>query len=269
VPSPDQKLAARLKAAIARRDLALEVFFAPTRYIESRLGICDASNGQFGAGSNEAMPFEHACFISYVHPHGQGELVGRFIKDLCGALDSELSGWMRERCFVDSTGLRAGMLYNPALASALCKSVCMIAVYTPHYFDHQHTYCAREYLAMETIEQRRLSIATQQQGYYGLIIPIVLRGEENLPQVIRSQRQFHSFERLTLPLRGIMRTKQFEEDVKSIAKGISKCKSLLAPWSDQLTCECNGFELPTVEIAKVWISKITGEPPEFPWRGRG
>ena len=234
--------------------------------IERGYRICNDFVGFNIRWKNEPMSFEHACFVSYVHPEAQGELAARFINDLSGALDSELSGWMRERCFVDRSGLRAGMLYNQALAGALCKSVCMIAVYTPHYFDLQHTYCAQEYLAMEMIEQKRLTRLAQQQGYQGLIIPVILRGEENLPSVIRSQRHCHSFERLTLCLRGIMRTRKFEEDINLLAKAISRCKDMLAPWSEELTCDCDSFVLPTIEEAKVWLSTIVRSAPDLPFR---
>jgi hypothetical protein len=102
------------------------------------------------------MPFKHACFISY-RRHEQSELSERFIADLCSAVRNELAVLLDEDLYIDRERLRGGAFFNPALADALCKSVCMIVVYTPTYFSREHLYCAREYLAMEKLEKTRLA----------------------------------------------------------------------------------------------------------------
>jgi TIR domain-containing protein len=159
------------------------------------------------------MPFEHACFISYRH-HEQSQLAERFILDLSEALRNELTLMIEEDIFVDRERMKGGMFFNPALAHALCKSVCMIVVYTPTYFSRVHTYCAREYRAMEMLEKARLIRLKDQRGREaGLIIPIILRGLESLPDAIRAQRHYYTFERFCLSSRELARNRQFEDRV--------------------------------------------------------
>ena len=80
----------------------------------------------------------------------------RKIDDLCAALRNELAVMIEEDIFIDRERMRGGTLFDPSLARALCKSVCMVVIYTPTYFSKKHSYCAREYRAMETLEQQRL-----------------------------------------------------------------------------------------------------------------
>jgi hypothetical protein len=212
------------------------------------------------------MPFEHACFVSYRHPLEQGELSARFIDDLSSALQSELSGWMNERIFIDRDRMRAGTLFDPALATALCKSICMIVVYTPHYFSTENPFCAREYRAMEQLEQVRLARLPEAQRHGGLIIPIILRGEEYLPPLIRSERHYYSFERFSLWTRKIARNPQLEPLVRQIAETIQARKSVLAPWSDEFTCDCNTFAFPTEADVMPWLQTMIAVANSFPFR---
>lgn len=102
------------------------------------------------------MPFQYACFISY--RHGQRKLAERIINDLYETLSGELELLRDEQVFLDRERLRGGYFYNEALAEALCHSACMIVVFTPTYFSRNHTYCAREYKAMEELEKKRLRL---------------------------------------------------------------------------------------------------------------
>lgn len=214
------------------------------------------------------MPFEHACFVSYRHPDAQGDLAERFIEDLSGALQSELGAWMNERLFVDRNRMRAGTLFNPALATALCRSICMIVIYTPHYFDAEHSYCAREYRAMEKLEEVRLARLPEQQRHGGLIIPIVLRGGQYLPSTIRDQRHYYSFERFSLFSKRIAYNPQLEPQVRKIAEAIHAYKNMLAPWSDEFTFDCHGFMFPTENEVMPWLQTTISSAHGFPFRSK-
>jgi hypothetical protein len=209
------------------------------------------------------MSFEHACFISF----RQSRLAGRFILDLADALRSELALMVEEDIFVDHERIQGGTLFNPALANALCKSVCMIMVYTPTYFSLEYPYCAREYRGMEQLEATRLARLNNQRGREaGLIIPIILRGLETLPTTIGSHRQWYTFERFSLTSREIARNRQFEDCVREIASVIYARKSTLAPLADELTCDCQSFLLPTEEEVRPWLEKMIPSPNAFPFR---
>jgi hypothetical protein len=174
---------------------------------------------------------------------------------------------IEEDLFVDRERMRGGTLFNPALANALCKSVCMIVVYTPTYFSWAHTYCAREYRAMEKLEEARLARLKDQLGREaGLIIPVILRGQESLPASIRSQRQWYTFERFSLSTRELARNRQFEERVREIASVIYARKSTLAPLADELTCDCHSFAFPTEEEVRPWLEKMIPSTNAFPFR---
>jgi hypothetical protein len=212
------------------------------------------------------MPFEHACFISYRH-HEQSQLAEQFILGLAAALRNELALMVEEDIYIDSERMRGGTLFNPALAHALCKSVCMVVVYTPTYFSLAHSYCAREYRAMEKLEELRLSRLSDQQGREcGLIIPIILRGLESLPAAIRAHRHWYTFERFSLTSREIARNRQFEERIREIAAVIYARKASLTPWADEVTCNCNTFTFPTEDEVRPWLEGMIPSRTAFPFR---
>jgi len=212
------------------------------------------------------MPFQHSCFISYRN-HEQSQIAERFIADLCEALRNELALRIEEDLFVDREGLRAGALYNPALARALCQSVCMIVVYTPTYFSKRHTYCAREYHAMETLEQKRLTrLQRQLDREHGLIIPIVLRGEDVLPGAIRNTRHYYTFERFSLTSRSLARNAAFEREIRNIAAAVHSRWQMFAPIADAITCDCDAFDLPSEADIQSWLDQMIQPTSPFPFR---
>jgi hypothetical protein len=172
---------------------------------------------------------------------------------------------MYKSVYIDRS-LQAGRLFNQTLADALCRSLCMIVIYTPHYFDQVHTYCAREYRAMEMLEQKRLSKLAAQQQFGGLIIPIVLRGAQFLPAAISGRRQIVSFESFALWSEKIAYSPEFGPSVRKIAELIVAYNEILAPWSDEFTCECDGFKFPTEEEVKPWLQTMRCPARDFPFR---
>ncbi|UFZ06511.1 toll/interleukin-1 receptor domain-containing protein [Bradyrhizobium ontarionense] len=212
------------------------------------------------------MPFQHPCFISYRN-HDQSEIAERFITDLCEALRNELALRIEEDLFVDREGLRAGALYNPALARALCQSACMIVVYTPTYFSKRHTYCAREYRAMEALEQLRLGrLQRRLDREHGLIIPIVLRGEDLMPGAIKNNRHYYTFERFSLTSRSLARNATFEREIRNIAAAVHSRWQLFVPIADAITCDCDAFDLPSEAEIQPWLDQMIQPTSPFPFR---
>jgi len=203
------------------------------------------------------MAFEHACFVSYRH-HEQSALAERFLADLCAALRNELTVLVEEDIFVDRERLRGGIFFDPALARALCRSICMVVIYTPTYFSRLKPYCAREYRAMEMLEEKRLSrVQKALARECGLIIPIVLRGVKSLPIRISGLRQFYDFEKFSLTSRELAKNRQFEISIREIAAEIESRKQMLSTVAADVTCDCDMFSIPTEAEAHAWLDTFT------------
>src|SRR5437764_15246498 len=98
------------------------------------------------------MPFTNACFISYRHAGPASEIV----RGLVGKLAEQLALLSPSYpIYVDEKRLKAGDYLDAELAAAMCRSICMVLLFTPEYFDLDHPYCAREYRGMKTIEAAR------------------------------------------------------------------------------------------------------------------
>jgi hypothetical protein len=205
------------------------------------------------------MPFEHACFVSYRH-HPQSKPYGQFIEIFCAEVSGELDMLLAEKLYIDSERLHGGEFFKPKIAEALCKSICMIVVFTPTYFHPKSTFCAREYFAMEQLERKRLARLEKQRGV-GLILPVVLRGVEELPEGIR-ERHYYDCQDIS----GRHLTKRLSNTAQQIAKVIYERAKLLAPIADELTCDCNLFEFPSEEEVRARIASMTSPATRFPLR---
>lgn len=193
------------------------------------------------------MPLQYSCFISYCH--GEGELMRRFIEDLTTALKSYLEPFFDEKIYIDEERLEPGYFYNETLATALCQSVCMIVVYVPKY--ERHSYCLREFEAMERIELRRKQV-TKLGRDKGMIIPIILRGSP--PEKIRSRRQMIDFSKYTTVSPKISRNKAYVEKIDKAAKSIYALFQELKSGGQDVCSNCDEFALPTEQDVQPWTA---------------
>lgn len=206
------------------------------------------------------MVIRHACFISYRHTK---DAVGEHLtRELHDALRRELAAHTTKDIFFDQEGLRAGDLYNNAIAQALCRSACMLVVYTPTYFDRSALYCAREYRAMEQLEEQRLG--GRQLAQRGLIIPIVLRGFGRLPAYIRNSRLCHSFEDYTLYKPKLTAYKAYMKAIRDVAEYIADRCHDIEQANPHCCTECDQFTLPTEKDIGHWVAGLITDPPPFP-----
>lgn len=211
------------------------------------------------------MLFQYSCFISY--RRGQHNLIQRFIQELVRALQSHLEPYFDQEVFVDESGLQGGDFFDESLGQALCRSVCMILVFTPKYFSRRHTFCAREYMAMKRLEEKRLrAIGPVDDHRHGFIIPIVFRGAEYLPEEIKERRQFYDFSPYTLVQPEIAENENYVADIEEIAHRIyalySKCMTSL----EDPVSECKEFTLPPEGEIQDWLMSITQPQSPFPLR---
>ena len=211
------------------------------------------------------MPFQYSCFISY--RHGQKELMERFINDLCDALSNEVVPLTDLEIYVDKKRLTGGVFFNSALSQALCESVCLIMVYTPTYLSEEHTYCAREYKAMEKLEKERINmLSDSEQKQYGLIIPIVLRGEKTLPVEIKANRQYYDFTKFKLRDTELKKNPNYDSKIQEIADYIHERFLVFNSLSSDPCDDCSDFEFPTDSDIAPWLKNVIAPRKPFPNR---
>lgn len=209
------------------------------------------------------MAFKYSCFISY--RNYKTGVNSRLINDLRTAVSEELSFHIAAPVYFDEERLDPGDLYNDELATALCQSLCMILAYTPRYFDLTQTYCAREYKAMEALETKRLnSVKDPDLKRKGLIIPIVIRGEDNLPAEIKNKRQYWNFGKIHLGDPQITSHPQYGSKICEIAERIGGLYKAFETLPD-LNGNCHDYKLPLEEDIKPWLEQIIANP-KFPLR---
>lgn len=190
----------------------------------------------------------------------------RFVEDLHEALANELALLLSEKVFVDYKRLEGGDFFNQALATALCRSACMILIYTPTYFDSMNTYCTREYKAMLGIEHRRFEALGNHNPTSGLIIPIVFRGWSQVPNEIKSQRQCHNFDSFLLYDENMSRHPSYAPTLRDIALYISqRCDELQAITDKPPACE--EFMFPDEGSVLPWLSALRVRAQQFPGVG--
>jgi len=207
------------------------------------------------------MPFEFSCFISYRRGKNQ---ISRLITDdiydaLSGELELLLDVNVRE-VFLDRKRVDRPDYFDPALARALCRSVCMVMLYSPPYFSLSHTYCAREYWAMKKLEERRLNLLPQERRH-ALIIPIILRGEERFPTTILNGQGSYNFKGLKQGSRKITRPRHYYDDINEIGQYIADRYWDFAALSDEneICQDCEKFLLPNDEEIEPWLTRIVSQ----------
>jgi hypothetical protein len=211
------------------------------------------------------MAFRYACFISY--RHATGELMTTAVDELYKALTDELEAYVGgDSVYCDKDRLNAGEIFPEKISNALYRSVCMIAVYTPTYFDKEHTYCAREFKAMEMLEKQRLERLKPEDKNNGLIIPIVFRGLEHLPREIKQRRHYSNFENFLLCDSKINRHPLFAPAINKIAKYIDDRYDKLVKLGDSLFDNDDNFKLPEEKEIMDWLKGITKHRTPLSWR---
>lgn len=224
--------------------------------------ISDSILPQRHRGGIVARGFENACFISYTHSDPTQEVVEAFEKALAVQVALYLP---RLRVFRDRGRLRVGDFFDPELAEQLCRSVCMVLLFNPCYFDRDHPYCAREYKAMEKLEAQRRGLLPDEHRTRGLILPVVMRADDDLPAEIRRSRLCASFSKR------ILRAADFEErecaaELERIAGAIYQRWKVLRQHEADLAAGCAGFEFPSEEEIRDWLAGVA--VPQLPLPGR-
>lgn len=219
--------------------------------------------------------FEYACFISY--RHGQGQLMPAFIEQLTIALENQLGvRGLKLKVFVDKKRLKPSYFFDPDLANAICRSVCMIVVYNNGYFDKFNSFCAKEFLAMTELENQRLGPEGPSRKK-NLIIPIIIRRPEKIPDEINRrhpidftdffidpEKQIKLFDlqkklsgRSTLEL-------AYPQQMEQIAELIDDMYHVLTSSDIDWCINCESFDFPETKEVDKLLRKTATYTPVFP-----
>jgi hypothetical protein len=201
------------------------------------------------------MGYEYCCFISY--PHGQDNVLVPFVEDFVKGLETEIKAIMRRKVWVDYNFIKGGNRLDEEIGPDICRSVCMILLYTPLYFDTEHTYCARELKAMQDLESQRLK-SLKDKGK-GLIIPIVLRGEKRFPKVLSESRVYYRFTDIEFNDPKLKISEKYAKELKEIAEYIFDRCEQLDQVAGKSSHDCESFCLPSPEDAKRFVETVLGK----------
>ncbi len=210
------------------------------------------------------MGFKYSCFISYCS--GKEELIQKFIDQLYKALSAEIEVCLKEHpVFLDRKRLQTGDIFDPEIASALCYSICMVAVLTPSYY--KQSYCLREYSAMEELEQNRFEkMNWALDRGTGLIFPIIFRGADHIHHKIKRKRQCLDFSNYTLSSPNILKKTKFAEEIRKIAERIHNFFENFSEIKIAFCQECESFELPIEDNVPEIIDQFKPALKPFPFR---
>ncbi len=209
------------------------------------------------------MPFRHSCFISYRHP--DSELLTAMVNDFYNALSGELEVLVgKGTIYRDRENLKPGDDFPKALAKAIHESVCMVVLYTEHYFDRTNTFCTREFKAMQKLEKERIKRLPKSKQIHGLIIPIIFRGGKYMPEEIKTNRHCADFENYFLCDPKMNRHPRYAPEIKKIAEHIYECGNMFSGIKKELFSD--DLELPIPSEAEVlpWLEKIKKNTLAFP-----
>ena len=205
------------------------------------------------------MTLKYGCFISYPHVTDP-EIIRNFEAELLRELNMWNLQGLQKPVYRDETRLKGGAFFNAALARALCESVCMIAVYIPGYFNAKRIDCGREYRAMEKLERRRLqSLNRKLSKENGLIIPIIFRGSDEIPEEILSRRHCYNFEPITMKTRRLgtpQARAYFSEIARYVRDRYNEIKSV--------KISCVKPSLPSDGEVLPWLKRVQRVERRFP-----
>ncbi len=191
-----------------------------------------------------------------------------FIDEFAATLSTYLEPYLDEEVYIDRDRLQPGYQFNEALARALCESACMIVVYVPRY--EKHTYCLREYAAMEALEkQRRQLLGQTPNPDWGFIIPVILRGGDNVPERIKNSTHYCDFSKFTTASPKISANEAHVNDIENIAKVIHQIYSYFETQDLNPSGQCDSFRLPGESQIESWRDSARAPSSPFPLRELG
>jgi hypothetical protein len=176
-------------------------------------------------------------------------------KKIIGQLKAELEAVTTLPVCEDHATLQPGDDYNLELARSLCQSVVMVMLYWPTYFSLDHSYCAREFKAMEKLEEERLKLLPEHQRSKKFIIILAIRGGKDIPSEIRHNRHVVDLLQDTLDP-NMLRRRSFISAMVKVAEAIQERQQLLSEYAKDTRNDCSDCRLPEVHEVEPWLRQI-------------
>jgi len=203
------------------------------------------------------MPLRYACFISY-RRYKNNELAETLVSGLQKSLSNELDLLVGpNRVYRDETGLAPGSLLAATLSRDICESACMVVVYGPDYFSREDNWCAREFKAMLDLEKERLQKLAASERVNGLLIIVVFRGPDSLPEVLLKDRLVSFFDSYALSEPEIPKHPKLSQEVRKIADYVARRFRALRDLKDGCIDCPSTYKIPTEAEALVWLDQLS------------
>src|SRR4030095_13512 len=122
-------------------------------------------------------------------------------------------------------------------------------VYSPTY--EKHSYCLREFAAMEYLEKERWSLLGA-SNKPGLIIPVILRGKDELPARIKDCTHYCDFSQFTLATTRLSKNPKYVKEIEKIVAVIYEHYKTFSDPKVDVCSFCDSCRIPPEEDVAPW-----------------
>lgn len=199
----------------------------------------------------DSAGYEFHCFISWPHIDDPDtiECARRFKADL----ESNLRQVIPEpKVFLSTEDIAGGDKWRRVLKNSLCRSLSMVAICAPIYYDPSHLWCGIEWAAMEQLAESRIP-----DEQFGAIIPVLIRRYDPLPEPVK-EAQFYDISNGILLGKGFYRTNSYRQTVREIADRILEIASTIH--ANRIKPDCEEFTIPTESAFSNFHAEVQPAP---------
>jgi len=199
--------------------------------------------------------YEYQCFISY--PNVGDVIITKCVEKLKDDIQNGLKPLQihAPEVFLDKKDVNSGEEWEKSMPDALCRSLVLVAVCAPAYFDPRHKWCGIEWNTMKELTLKRLPSS----NFHG-IIPIIFREPENLPDSVKSLQCHHNMSRLFTSGTNYFRTNEYRIIIKEIVSMVEDIAIKL--YENQVQADCEQFQF----AAESAFCDYHAQPQPMPFR---
>jgi hypothetical protein len=193
--------------------------------------------------------FQYSGFISYrngekdpVTKALKMDLKNRFAVQLHEALQEEVSVLTAKSVAIDMEYINGSYFLKAKFSEILRESLCYIVIYTPDYFNMEKRFCTTEFIAIQQIITERNRILGCTIPTKSFIIPVILRGEKQIPKLL-SDIAYFDFSNFDGSKRRIKINNDYMPKIRAIANYINELHINCLPHAAAMKTACETIEL--------------------------